>query len=70
MREIVQKTNEKLSGPTLEGQWRLMLLYQYHRRVLLRLDTSFFDAPGSELELVKAIVEDIIGNHIPSRAGR
>ena len=65
MREIVQKTNEKLSGPTLEGQWRLMLLYQYHRRVLLRLDTSFFDAPRSELELVKAIVEDIIGNHIP-----
>jgi glycosyltransferase involved in cell wall biosynthesis len=65
VREIVQSTNEKLSGPTLEGQWRLMLLYQYHRRVLLRLDTSFFDAPRSELKLVKAIVEDIIGNHIP-----
>jgi glycosyltransferase involved in cell wall biosynthesis len=65
VREIVQKTNEKLSGPTLQGQWRLMLLYQYHRRVLLRLDTSLFDASSSELELVKAIVEDIIGNLIP-----
>ena len=66
VREIVQKTNEKLTGPMLEGQWRLMLLYQYRRRVLLGLDTSFFDAPRSELELVKAIVEDIIGNHIPA----
>ena len=66
VREIVQKTNEKLCSPTLEGQWRHMLLYQYHRRVLLRLDPSFFDASSSEFELVKAIVEDIIGNHIPA----
>ena len=65
VREIVQKTNENLSGPTLASQWRLMLLFQYHRRVLLRLDTSFFDAPRSELELVKPIVENIIGNLIP-----
>ena len=65
VRKIVQKTNENLSGPTLASQWRLMLLFQYHRRVLLRLDTSFFDAPHSELELVKPIVENIIGHHIP-----
>ena len=38
-------TNEKLD-PALEGQWRLMLLHQYRRRVLLRLDTSFFDVPS------------------------
>ena len=44
-----------------------MLLHQYRRRVLLRLDTSFFDAPSSELELVKAVIEDIIGNQIPSQ---
>ena len=33
---------------------------------MLRLDKSFFEAPSQELELVKAIVEDIIGNHIPA----
>ena len=66
VREIVRHANEKLSGPALEGQWRLMMLHQYHRRVLLRLDKSFFEAPSQELELVKAIVEDIIGNHIPA----
>ena len=66
MREIVQKTNEKLCSPTLEGQWRLMLLHQYRSRVLARLDTSLFKAPSQEFELVKAIVEDIIGNHIPA----
>ena len=66
LREIVRYANEKLSGPTLESQWRLMILYQYHRRVLLRLDTSFFEAPSQELELVKAIAEDIICNSIPA----
>ena len=51
VREIVQMTNEKLSGPTLEGQWRLMLLHQYRSRVLARLDTKLFKAPISRLSL-------------------
>ena len=65
VREIVQKTNEKLCSPTHEGQWRLMLVHQYRSRVLARLHTSLFKAPSQEFELVKAIVEDIIGNLIP-----
>jgi hypothetical protein len=35
--------------------------------VLLRLDTSFFDVPSSELELIKAIVQDVMSNHIPAQ---
>jgi glycosyltransferase involved in cell wall biosynthesis len=65
VREIVQMTNEKLSGPTLEGQWRLMLLHQYRSRVLARLDTKLFKAPNQQVELAKAMAEDILGNHIP-----
>jgi hypothetical protein len=65
VRKIVQKTNENLSGPTLEGQWRLMLLHQYRSRVLARLDTSLFKGPSQDFELVKAMAEDIIHNHIP-----
>jgi glycosyltransferase involved in cell wall biosynthesis len=65
VRWIVQMTSEKLSRPTLEGQWRLMLLHQYRSRVLARLDTSLFKAPTQQLEFVKTMAEDIIGNHIP-----
>jgi glycosyltransferase involved in cell wall biosynthesis len=65
VRKIVQKTNENLSGPTLEGQWRLMLLPQYRSRVLARLDTRLFKGPSQDFELVKAMAEDIIHNHIP-----
>ena len=65
VRKIVQKTNENLSGPTLEGQWRLMLLHQYRSRVLARLDTRLFKGPSQDFELVKAMAEDIIHNHIP-----
>jgi glycosyltransferase involved in cell wall biosynthesis len=66
VRKIVQMTNEKLSGPGLAGQWRLMLLHQYRSRVLARLDTSLFKGPPEEFELVKAMVEEIIHNHIPA----
>jgi hypothetical protein len=65
VRKIVQKTNENLSGPTLEGQWRLMLLHQYRSRVLARLDTRLFKGPSQDFELVKAMAGDIIHNHIP-----
>ena len=65
VRKIVQKTNENLSGPTLEGQRRLMLLHQYRSRVLARLDTRLFKGPSQDFELVKAMAEDIIHNHIP-----
>ena len=41
-------------------------MHQYRSRVLARLNTSLFKAPSQEFELVKAIVEDIIGNHIPA----
>ena len=66
VRKIVQMTNEKLSGPRLAGQWRLMLLHQYRSRVLARLDTGLFKGPSEEFELVKAMVEEIIHNHIPA----
>jgi glycosyltransferase involved in cell wall biosynthesis len=66
VRELVRMTNEKLTGPTLDRQWRLMLLHQYRTRVLARLDASLFKAPSQEFELVRAIVEDIINNHIPA----
>jgi glycosyltransferase involved in cell wall biosynthesis len=66
VREVVQMTNEKLSGPTLELQWRLMLLHQYRTRVLARLDNRLFKAPSEEFQLVRAMAEDIINNHIPA----
>ena len=66
VREVVRKTNERLSGPTLKGQWRLMLLHQYQSRVLARLDTGLFKARARESQLVKAMAEDIIHNHIPA----
>ena len=65
VREIVQKTNEKLSGPTLEGQWRLMLLHPVPPPGPAAARYQPFRCAQSELELVKPIVEDIIGHHIP-----
>jgi glycosyltransferase involved in cell wall biosynthesis len=66
VREIVRMTNEKLAGATLESQWRLMLMHQYRSRVLARLDTKLFKAPNQQVELAKAMAEDILGNHIPA----
>jgi glycosyltransferase involved in cell wall biosynthesis len=65
VREVVQRTNEKLTGPGLEGQWRLMLLHQYRTRVLARLETAVFNGSRSDLEIVTAMAGDIINNHIP-----
>jgi len=64
--EIVRQTNEKLAGPRLRGQWRLMLLHQYRSRVLTQLSPKLFRAPAEEVELVRATVEDLLRDHIPA----
>jgi len=67
VRQIVLKTTERLAGPELLGQWRLMLLHQYRTRVLFRLTTSFFEMPEEELKVIKEMVADIVHNHIPDQ---
>jgi hypothetical protein len=66
VREIVLQTNQKLAGPGLEGQRRLMLLHQYRSRVLAPLGMELFKAPAEELGQVRAIVDDLLDNHIPA----
>jgi hypothetical protein len=66
VREIVVQTNEKLTGPELEGQWRLMLLHQYRSRVLAPLGPSVFSTPPDEFEVVQDTVDDLVNNHIPA----
>ena len=67
VRQIVLKTTERLAGPELLEQWRLMLLHQYRTRVLNRLTTSFFKMPEEELKVIKEMVTDITINHIPDQ---
>jgi Glycosyl transferase family 2 len=65
VREIVVQTNDKLAGPALEQQWRLMLLHQYRSRVLAPLGPSLFAAPKDEFDFVREVVDDLLANHIP-----
>ena len=65
LREIVIRTNERLAGPRLERQWRLMLLHQYRSRVLAPLGTALFKADRRDFEVARATADDIVRNHIP-----
>ena len=65
VREIVLKTNARLAGPHLAGQWRLMLLHQYRSRVLSALRTSLFTADPDVRDFVRATATDLVENHIP-----
>jgi glycosyltransferase involved in cell wall biosynthesis len=64
LREIVLQTNEKLSKPGFENQWRLMLLFQYASRVLAAIGPDLFDRDSEEFEVVRALVDEIICSHI------
>lgn len=64
VREIVIQTNEKLAGPRLRDQHRLMLLHQYRSRVLTPLGSSLFSAPDEERDMVFATVTELLRDHI------
>jgi GT2 family glycosyltransferase len=66
VREIVVQTNEKLAGPELQDQWRLMLLHQYRSRILAPLGASVFAAPADEFEFIRATVDELLADHIPA----
>lgn len=66
VREIVLQTNEKLAGPDLAGQWRLMMLHQYRSRVLAPLGTTLFRAAPEQFQFVRETVSEIVARHIPA----
>jgi glycosyltransferase involved in cell wall biosynthesis len=66
LREIILRTNERLGGPGLERQWRLMLLHQYRSRVLAAIGKDLFRADKGDLDFVRKQVDDIVCNHIPA----
>jgi glycosyltransferase involved in cell wall biosynthesis len=66
LREIILRTNDRLAGPGLERQWRLMLLHQYRSRVLAAIGRELFNADKADLDFVRNQIEDIVSNHIPA----